>query len=86
MTDTPEVARIRAALAAGPTPGPWRTFDQFENWCDIAQMDGGCTIGDASMEDGEYVAACNPAAMTAVLDHIDAQAAEIERLQSDAAR
>ena len=86
MNETPEIARIRAALAAGPTPGPWRTFDQFENWCDIAQMDGGCTIGDASMEDGEYVAACNPAAMTAVLDHIDAQAAEIERLQSDAAR
>jgi len=23
MTDTPEIARIRAALAAGPTPGAW---------------------------------------------------------------
>lgn len=94
MTDTQEIARIRAALAAGPTPGPWAHIgmgdvvalvgpdyelhpDHLHHICDAAGM---CDVNP------DYIAACNPSAMTALLAHMDAQAAEIERLQADAAR
>ena len=33
-----------------------------------------------------YIAACNPAAMQKIIAHIDSQAAEIERLRTDAER
>ena len=90
MTDTPEIERIRAALAAGPTPGPWFV-------CRSANDDGTVDIETGRIAQSEwppaqncefptchYIAACNPEAMTALLAHIDAQAAEIERLQADA--
>jgi len=65
MTDTPEIARIRAAV---------------ETWLKAvgipAQYDARSYLNDA----------CNPSSITAVLAHIDAQAAEIERLRADALR
>jgi hypothetical protein len=82
MTDTPEIARIRAALEAGPTPGPWK-FEpgSFSNEDALIGKMGFVFEGAVYNDNGQYIAACNPAAMTAVLGHIDAQAAEIERLQ-----
>ena len=62
MTDTQEIAHLRAALA----------------WY---QADPGVVLSASRMEVTE---ATHPAAMTAVLAHIDAQAAEIERLRADA--
>ena len=47
-----EIDDIKAALAAGPTPGPW-----------------------------PLIRACNPAAMQKIIEHIDAQQSEIERLR-----
>ena len=92
MTDTPEIARISAALAAGPTPGPWFV-------CESINDDGTVDIETGRIAQSEwppaqncefptchYIAACNPAAMTAVLAHIEAQASEIERLRKDAER
>jgi len=115
MTDTPEIARIRAALAAGPTPGAW--FVQYGDDGNHMCMTAICTANKRSRNDGqfsedellvavtmhqsypfvdpdcnrdeatsEHIAACNPPAMSAVLAHIDAQAAEIAALRADAAR
>ena len=112
MTDTletPEIARIRAALAAGPTPGPWVSspsdlwstpsgkFCQWGRYLISAgskdvQVDDYYRIAAVSnindkpenKANADLIEACNPAAMTALLAHIDAQAAEIERLQADA--
>ena len=112
MTDTPEIERIRAALAAGPTPGPWFVQygdDQQHMCCTAVSSANKRAINEGQWrasecealvalthhqcypfvepdcerddENSEYIAACNPAAMTAVLAHIDAQAAEIESLQ-----
>lgn len=65
MTDTPEVANIRAALRA------W-----FEATCISGEQEAKSELRNA----------CRVDAMTAVLAHIDAQAAEIERLRKDASR
>ena len=86
MTDTPEIARIRAALAAGPTPGPWEpwgspTPTQFICSEDalIAQTTTGNDVANAGL-----ILSCNPEAMTALLAHIDAQAAEIAASEQQA--
>jgi hypothetical protein len=116
MTDTPEIARIRAALAAGPTPGPWG-WNYEALWCadfenhhegqscaecgheawecgpcvlacateslcrDVVSLHEDDETWEAKQADKDHIAACNPSAMTAILAHIDAQAAEIERLR-----
>jgi hypothetical protein len=85
---TPEIERIRAALEDGPTPGEWFV-------CREVNDDGTVDIETGRIGQNEwspaqncefptcyYIAACNPAAMTAVLTHIDAQQAEIERLNA----
>ena len=107
--DTQEIARIRAALAAGPTPGPWVSspsdlwstpsgkFCQWGRYLISAgskdvQVDDYYRIAAVSnindkpenKANADLIEACNPAAMTALLAHIDAQAAEIERLRADA--
>lgn len=100
MTDTQEIARIRAAMESGVTG--WGNVNTC--WITGEDDDGneGLNIVGAVIEDemypvleidtaqyfaeaegpklAEYYAACNPAAMTALLAHIDAQAAEVDRL------
>jgi hypothetical protein len=89
---TPEIERIRAALEDGPTPGEWFV-------CREVNDDGTVDIETGRIGQNEwspaqncefptcyYIAACNPAAMTAVLTHIDAQAQEIELLRAVIAR
>ena len=63
MTDTPEIARIRAALEAWDNAG----FYDHE--------------AKASLDES-----CSPGPVRRLLAHMDAQAAEIERLRADAAR
>jgi len=113
MTDTPEIERIRAALAAGPTPGQWFVQygdDQQHMCCTAVSSANKRAINEGQWrasecealvalthhqcypfvepdcerddENSEYIAACNPAAMTAVLAHIDAQAAEVAKLKA----
>lgn len=113
--DTQEIARIRAALAAGPTPGPWGWSHAslwgadleihhekkscaecgHEAWecgpavlscateslCrDVVELHEDTETWEANQADKEHIAACNPTAMTALLAHIDVQAAEVDRL------
>jgi len=82
------IERIRSALAAGPTDGPWigagpshgaklpLYIDSVVQ--DIEDDDCAQTIcRDIEPEDAEYISACNPAAMAEVMELVDSQAAEI---------
>lgn len=81
------LAHVREALAAGPTPGPWVTMPanagvhcvaRINAWEAVPPSD--CELSHDSI-DASFIAACSPANMTAILAHVEAQAAEIERLQ-----
>lgn len=79
-------ARNRPWIGAGPSfgaPHPAYLNSVVE---DVDHDDAATICRDTETGDARYIAACNPEAMTAVLAHIDAQAAEIERLKADAAR
>ena len=92
-----EIEAIKAALAAGPTPGPWKARC-YEKACYYkGKQADGYVIEGATYEsdyehpmlckaDAKFIAAVNPAAMAAVLAHIDEKDAEIERLLVDAGR
>lgn len=80
------LAQVREALAAGPTPGPWVTMPanagvhcvaRINAWEAVPPSD--CELSHDSI-DASFIAACSPANMTAILAHVEAQAAEIERL------
>ncbi len=79
------IKRLLDAIAAGPRPGEWRVSkyrdgrqaliydaDDFE----VARVCYPNRDADAAL-----IAACSPANMTAILAHIEAQAAENERLR-----
>lgn len=76
---------IRAALDAGPTPGPWGA--SFDGHGGVSIMSIKWQIGFASKAGGKQdanaalIAACNPKAITALLDALKARDAEIERLR-----
>ena len=85
-----ELEAIRAALAAGPTPGEWSFYDDSNDGktgrIEIVAI--GKTIAriynSVPAEDvpnAAYIAACNPAAMTAVLAEVDRLRAEGDRLR-----
>jgi len=84
-----EIEAIKQALSAGPTPGPWYADNKFgvgPTSTDDDQSFGfviPCAevSGENIENDARLIAACNPVAMQAIIDHIDAQAAEIERLR-----
>ena len=85
MTDRYE--RIRAALAMGPTPGPWEVVGLAGYGGPYALRmphRSGCTWygveGIKRREDAEYFVACDPDTILALLDERDALAAEVERL------
>ena len=93
MTDDP-ISRIEAAFEAGPTPGPWR----HEAWGSRI-LDSGVgssqlliatvaanTFRDQGRHNAEFIAACNPVAIRALLDRLKAAEGENERLRADAAR
>ena len=74
-------ARNRPWIGAGPSfgaPHPAYLNSVVE---DVDHDDAATICRDTETGDARYIAACNPEAMTAVLAHIDAQAAEIERLR-----
>ena len=91
-----EIEAIKQALAAGPTPGPWErsTTTLFSIACDpygrqVNRFFAGFQSSRQRHEaqtpelvaNAMLAAACNPKAMSAVLAHIEEQAAEIERLR-----
>jgi len=79
-----EIKAIKQALAAGPTPGEWA----HDADCSIVFSNDGDEVAVLERNptgnyrrqvffNGEYIAACNPDAMSKVLTHIEAQNAEI---------
>lgn len=90
MTDAQQaLAQVREALAAGPTPGPWVTMPanagvhcvaRINAWEAVPPSD--CELSHDSI-DASFIAACSPANMTAILAHVEAQEAEIERLTAE---
>ena len=95
MTDAEK--QIREALAAGPTPGRRFQGRSPHSYCVYDkkcwyEADGSrhgetpnlvVTISpEDAQADAQFIAACSPANMTAILAHVEAQAAEIERLRA----
>lgn len=98
MTDTDRaIAEIRAALDAGPTPGPWQKATDWSRAAVIQSTEpfkrvvctgnqnnddrfGAEDWSGATWVDADFIARCNPENMRAILAHVEAQAAEIERL------
>jgi len=73
---------IRAALAAGPTPGPWKLHAKYlANVVDV--NDRTCVVCcldfPEAESDARFIAACNPTAITELL-------ARLEAAEVDAAR
>lgn len=80
--------RIRAALAMGPTPGPWRVLVIISvgsdmGYCSVATTDDTiiCDLRDRPSGDAHLIAACDPDTIRALLDERDALAAENARLR-----
>jgi len=85
---------IREALEAGPTEGPWVADDNegFSPWSIWSRMsptghgEAGPKIAQIQLANDEadatFIAACNPAAIRALLADLDAKTAEVERLQA----
>lgn len=89
MTDAQAaLAQVREAMAAGPTPGEWRYIVDDGDRKLTAAGASGAFMRDTTYYpwcpdnegDWKLMAACSPANMTAILAHVEAQAAEIERL------
>ncbi|MCI2809341.1 hypothetical protein [Eoetvoesiella caeni] len=91
-----QYAELRAALDAGPTPGPWSAYISGNTMQvdSTPQASGGrpCVVfwpgfdGNdlsvrANAKNTRYIAAANPEAIRALLAERDAQAAEIARLR-----
>ena len=92
MTDA-EIKNLRDLMRAA-TPGPWR----HEAWGSRI-LDSGVgssqlliatvaanTFRDQGRHNAEFIAACNPVAIRALLDRLKAAEGENERLRADAAR
>lgn len=79
-----QIRRIKAALEAGPTPGVWE-YREVDGLGSVAAPKGwvGAVVADRGHEciDANYIAACNPVAIRALLDRLKAAEAEIERLR-----
>ena len=85
---------IREALEAGPTEGPWVADDNegFSPWSIWSRMsptghgEAGPKIAQIQLANDEadatFIAACNPAAIRALLADLDAKTAEVKRLQA----
>ncbi|OQS10119.1 hypothetical protein B0T37_10765 [Chromobacterium violaceum] len=80
-----QLAALRAAAEAA-TPGPWE-HQTSNGWHRVGttpanrgRVDGDVVANGASTPvNMTYIAAANPTAVVALLDHIDAQAAELEQ-------
>jgi len=83
MTD--RYARIRKALAMGPTPGPWLVVAIVSAWPDIGYGSVTttddtiiCDLRDRPYADAHLIAACDPDTIRALLEERDQLAAALE--------
>jgi len=90
------IKRLRGAIAAGPTPGPWCVYPETDG-TEICAVDDapGLPIraiiaspvrGANWISNGRYIAAASPDNIAALLDRLDAAERENERLREDAER
>lgn len=90
MTDAQSaLAQVREALATGPTPGEWRYIVDDGDRKLTAEVSGSFMCDTAyypwcpdNEGDWKLIAACSPPNIAAILAHVEAQAAEIERLRA----
>ena len=75
MTDRYE--RIRAALAMGPTPGPWKWWEEDAGYCCVNPRDGGLLIAKCDVRNpfsheqranAALIAACDPNTIKSLLE------------------
>ena len=82
------IKRIREALAAGPTPGPWTVMPANAGEQCVARINAWESVPPNGVElahdtiDAAFIAACNPAAIRELLAEHDALKADAERLAS----
>ena len=70
MTD--RYARIRKALAMGPTPGPW-----VQDGDGVSAADDDIAVAMCCPSDVAFIAACDPDTIRALLKERDALAAKV---------
>jgi hypothetical protein len=96
MTDD-IIKRLREAIAAGPTPGPWVTWAdtnliiRLHSGADRAEDLRVCEVStntrhDEGRKNRDYIAAASPENVGALLDEIERLRAENEALAADARR
>lgn len=101
-TPEEHIAAIRKALDAGPTPGEWKTqamrtdglITRVVGDSDVVDgLDGICEpdrINDRTFEESrrnmDFIASCDPVAISAVLSELDRLKAENERLRAENAK
>lgn len=86
MTDTaPDVAAVRAALAQGPTPGPWNINQgralRVASADDVSIASAGTSglIRDQWEANATYIAACHPERIARLLDALEAATKDAQR-------
>jgi hypothetical protein len=79
------IERIREALAAGPTPGPWTVMPAYAGEQCVARINAWESVPPNGVElahetiDAAFIAACHPAAIRELLAELDAREADAER-------
>lgn len=86
MSIADDIAALRAALAAGPSPGPWKVWRGMTrtsveastgHLCALTTRRGNGYTGavartrEQMVADGEYIAACEPDRIRRLLDALD---------------
>jgi len=83
------IERIREALAAGPTPGPWTVMPANAGEQCVARINAWESVPPNGVElahdtiDAAFIAACHPAAIRELLAERDALKAENESLKHE---
>ena len=81
MTKPDEFAALRAALKAGPTPGPWSPWGKANPSQVISAPETfvAQTVGGHDEVNAAYIAACSPEVIARLLAELDAARADAER-------
>lgn len=80
------IKRLRDAIAAGPTPGPWKIRAERYRFIHVYATGGGIchldTVDGEGAANAKLIAAASPDNITALLDRLEAAERENERLRA----